>query len=143
MAREIYDVGTIVTLMSTELNSLANNTTAAASGDFDNSTNLNPWGLFELVCEYGVAPTANTVIGLWLISKIDGTNYEDYSAIEPARSPDVMFRVRAVTTAQRITVRGMLRPGLQLPVARNLATGQTLAASGNTIKVLPYTFEGV
>lgn len=143
MAREVYDVGGIVTLLSTELNSFANNTTVAASADFDNSANLNPWGLFELYCQYGSAPVANAVIGLWLISKIDGTNYEDYSGIEPARAPDVCFRVRAVTSAQRITVPGRLRLGLQLPVARNLATGQSFASSGNTIKVLPYTFEGV
>jgi hypothetical protein len=142
MAREQYSVGTIATLMSTELDSLANNTTAIASGTYTN-TNGNPWGLFELVCQYGTAPTANTVIGLWLLSAIDGTNYEDGSGIEPARSPDVMWRVRAVTTAQRVTVVGRLRPGIQTPLARNLGTGQTLASSGNTIKVLPYTFEGV
>jgi hypothetical protein len=142
MAREQYDVGTIATLLSTELDSLANNTTVAAGSNFTN-TNENPWGLFELVCSYGSAPTANTVIGLWLMSAIDGTNFEDYSGIEPARSPDVAFRVRAVTASQRVTVVARLRPGVQLPVARNLATGQTLAASGNTIKVLPYTFEGV
>jgi hypothetical protein len=142
MAREQYDVDSIATLLSTEMNSLANNTTAVASGNYTN-TNENPWGLFELVCTFGTAPTANTVIGLWLTSAIDGTNFEDGSGIEPARSPDVSFRVRAVTTAQRITVVGRLRPGVQLPVVRNLGTGQALAASGNTIKVLPYTFEGV
>jgi hypothetical protein len=69
-------------------------------------------GEVELVVTYGVAPTANTGVSVWFLRAIDGTNYEDgSSSVTPARLPDVVFPVRAVTTAQRVTRRVMIPPG--------------------------------
>lgn len=143
MAAEAYLQSAIATLLTTELNSLANNTNAAVGGAYANTAG-RPYAEFELFVNFGVAPTAGSQVLVWLLARPDGTNTEDgSSSITPARIADVVFPIRAVTGDQRIVVRAPLPPGTTYPLARNNATGQTMAASANTLKVRPYTFEGV
>ena len=134
-------VGTNQSLLTTELNSLANNALALGSAITLTSAGY-PFGQLELVVTYGTAPTANTGCSVWFIKDPDGTNYEDgAAALTPARAPDAVLPVRAVTTAQRVVV------DVQLPLTafkvllKNDGTGQAMAASANTLKVLPYTFQ--
>lgn len=149
---EKYLLGSVATLMTTELNSLANNGTAissvASSGVYDNTVGGAGDGYtladVELVVTYGSAPTANTGVSVWFLSVPDGTNYEDGSgSITPGRMPDAVFPLRAVTTAQRIGRRIALPWGPFKTLAKNDGTGQAMAASGNTLKVRPCTTEGV
>ena len=139
-----YQVGTITSLMTTELNSLANNalvlsSVGGTSGVFS-LTNYT-FGQVELVVTFGTAPTANTTISVWFLCDLDGTNYEDgSSSITPVRNPDVVFPVRAVTTAQRIQKWAKLPMTSFKVLALNNGTGQGLAASANTIKILPGTY---
>lgn len=141
-------LGTIATLMSTGLNSLANNGLVLGSA-FDNTIGGGggdgySFADVELVVTFGTNPTANTGIAVWFLGAPDGTNYEDGdSSTTPARLPDAVFPVRAVTTAQRIVRRVYLPPGLLKPLLRNDGTGQAFASSGNTLKARPYTPEGV
>jgi hypothetical protein len=53
----------------------------------------------------------------------------------------VVIPVAASTAAQRITRRCVLPPGTLKPLAKNDATGQAMAASGNTLKILPLTYQ--
>jgi hypothetical protein len=141
--QEAWLRGTIATLMSTELNSLANNTNVEASGAYTNTSEYTRAEV-ELVVTFGTSPTVGTGIAVWFKRRIDGTNYEDGAAgTTPARAPDLVLPVRNVTTAQRVILTCMLPPGEFLTLARNDATGQTLAASGNTLKIRPLTFEAV
>jgi hypothetical protein len=147
-------LGTTTTLMSTELNSLASSATAGAissvgGGVFNNTVGGGGfdgylYGQLELnLGAPGGTLTANTAANVWFLSTVDGTNYEDGSAsVIPAHAPDVVFPVRAVSTAQRIARRCILPQG-NFMVLIQQATGQTWAASGNTLKVQPATFEGV
>lgn len=133
-------VGTIQTVLSTELNSLANN--AAALGS---AITLTSAGYLlaevELVATFAAAPAATSAVSVWFLRDIDGTNYEDgSSSVTPARRPDVVIDVRAVTTAQRNTKRCLLPPGTFKALALNDNTFAALAASGNTLKVLPSTY---
>lgn len=153
---EKYLLGSAVTLMSTELNSLASSATAGAissvggtSGLFNNtvgggSMDGYTMALFELVLAAPAGTlTAGTAALIWFLATIDATNYEDGSAsIIPARSPDLIIPVRAVSTAQRITRKAMIPPG-NWYVLLSQATGQTWGATLNTLKVQPVTFEGV
>ena len=140
-------LGTIATLGSTELNSLANNALVALPA-FSNVIGGAGDGYLlaevELVVTFTVAPGANTGVPVWLLAAPDGTNYEDGSAsITPARNPELVFPVRAVTTAQRITRRILLPQGLMTPLLKNDGTGQAFAATGNTLKIRPATPQGV
>lgn len=137
--------GTIQTVMSTELNSLANASLAvssvAGSGGLITLASVGyPLALAELVVTFGTAPVANSTINVWFLTAADGTNLEDgSSSVIPPRNPDVFFPVRTVNTTQRLA-----KP-CKLPVTpfkvllQNNSTGQAMASAGNTLKVLPIT----
>lgn len=148
MAVEKYKLGSIATLLSTELDALANNALNIGSA-YDNVQGGGGGDGYvrcdvELVVTYGSSPTANTGVSVWFLGAPDGTNYEDGgTSVTPGRLPDVVFPVRAVTTAQRISRRVLLPWGLLKPLLKNDGTGQAMAASGNTLKIRPATPEGV
>lgn len=126
------------TLETTSLNSLA--TTGTVTGTaVDNSSDKYLYGDFELFITYGTNPTAGSVIELSLLRSIDGTNYED----APGPSGFVgAFVLAATTSGQRLVIRGVpLPPGLFKPYIAAKTTGQTAAASGNTLKLNKYTPE--
>lgn len=132
--------GTIQTLLSTEMNSLANNSNAvhATSVTITSATFLRCE--LEVVVDFAVAPVANTAMVLWLLREVDGTNFENgTSSITPLRVPDAFFPLRAVTGVQRIIVTAELPPGVVRPLIRNDVTGQALVSSGNTLKIRPLT----
>lgn len=155
---EKYLVGTTTTLLSTELNSLASSSTAGAissvggsSGVFNNAAGgggLDGYTLADIelsIPSPAGTLTANTGANVWFLTTVDGgSTYEDGgSAVIPARSPDVVFPVRAISTAQVIHRRNVLLPPGSWKVLIQHNTGQTWAASGNTVKASPSTLQGV
>lgn len=146
---EKYVLGSIASLMTTELNSLANNALVAAGSSYNNIQGGGGGDGYtlcdlELVVTYGTNPTANTGITVWFLARPDGTNFEDgSSSVTPVRLPDAVFPLRSVTTAQRIVRRIALPWGVFTPLLKNDGTGQTFAASANTLKILPVASQGV
>lgn len=143
-----WALGSQASLLTTELNSLANN--ALAIGSAYNNTQGGGGGDgyvecdVELVVTYGTNPTANTACSLWLLSTQDGTNYEDGgTSTTPARLPNCTFPLLVTTSAQRIIRRIKMPPGSWKPLLKNDGTGQAMASSGNTLKVRPVTDQGV
>ena len=139
--------GSATTLLSTGLNSLANNGLASAA--FDNSIGAAGDGSslarIEALATYGTAPTANTALSIWFCKSADGTTYETgYDAsVTPNRSPDLVLPLSAVTTAQKVSRDAQLPFGKLYVVIKNDGTGQAMASSGNTLKILPCQYEGV
>jgi hypothetical protein len=134
--------GTITTVLSTGLNSLANNSNVISSAITLSSGEPGyRWGEWELyIASSGAAMTANTAFSGWIIQALDGTNDEDGgTSVTPARTPDLIFSVRAVSTAQRLTWQSELPTGSFKVLLRNDGTNQTIASSGNTLKVRPKT----
>jgi hypothetical protein len=133
--------GTIFSAMTTGLNSLANNGLVLSSATTLTETDYL-YAEVELVVTYGSAPTANTAISIWFLRVPDGTNYEDGDAsTTPVRAADVVLPLRAVTTAQRIVAVGNIPYGNFKILLKNDGTGQTMAASGNTLKIKPITIK--
>lgn len=128
------------TLLSSELNSLANssaNALSAAGAVVAATSHL--YGFVEFMAGGTYTPTANGFIELWLLQSIDGTNFEDGSAtVAPARVADVIIPVRAGTTITPRANAGLppivLPPGSYKPIVRN-QTGAALPASGNLIRI--------
>ena len=152
-ATETFVLGSATTLLSTELNGAPANvggvksSVGGTSGLFNNTYGgggLGGYtlGQFELVlASVGSALSAGAYWQFWFLQTVDGTNYEDgSSSIIPAREPDLIIQVRAVTGAQRIVQNAALAPGNWYVLAYN-QSGQTPAATGNTLKVAPYTFQ--
>lgn len=150
MANIFWDAAAIVSLATTELNSLANN--AGALGvEYNNATNLYVFGMFQLEVTFGTNPTAGSAIKLYLIPAPDGTNYADNttgaSGYAPPGSYVGSFILQAKTTIHRLTLQGV-GPGslVPLPPTRFKAflingSGQSFPASGSTLKMIPYRYQ--
>lgn len=131
------------TQLGSELNSLASGSYTAASAAYDNSTNLDRYGIAELAVTFGSAPTADSVVQLYIAIAPDGTNYEDGgSSVRPNPQNFVgHFVVRATTNAQRlVSGRFELPPGKFKFIAYN-ATGQAFPSTGSTVKLFTFNRE--
>lgn len=131
---------TIDSVMTTELNSLANNSRAISAAKGGDATAAALFGDWELAVTFGTAPTLDAQISLFLVPSVDGTNYADGDAsIRPAPNLYVgSFYVRNVTSAQRMAIRDVpMPPGLYKAVILN-ESGQAFPASGSTLKVRPH-----
>ena len=135
----------VSTVMSTELNSLAATTGKAISSVVDNSANLDLFDDLELTVTFAVAPVVGTVIELYLITSLDGSTYADGdTSVLPQASLFVGgFAVRAVTSAQRMHIRGVaLPPGPFKYLVQN-TTAQTFPASGSVLSHNPYQLQSL
>lgn len=138
-----YDAGP-TTLLSTELNTLANsnaNVLSVLGAAFQNTAS---WELAdaEFLPGAAITPVAGAFVELWLLRSLDGgTNYEFGSATAaPGRPADISIPVPAGTS---ITPRAgepglVVPPSFYKPIARN-QTGVPLPASGNIIRLSFYT----
>jgi len=151
MASIKYEVASISTLASTELNSLANGS-GAIGAEYDNATNLYLMGLFELNVTFGTNPTAGALVNLYIVPAPDGTNYDDAptgaSPAVPATEYVGGFPCRAVSTAQKIPLGGGGQGLVQLPPCKFKAyllnnSGQAFPASGSTLKMIPVRYQSV
>lgn len=135
---------TIATVMSTELNSLANNARAISAAQGGDAADANLLADFELAVDFVSAPTLDTTIDLYLVRSADGASYEDGDA-SSRPSPDAYirpFQVLGTTAAQRMILRDVpLPPGLWKAVIHNNGTGQAFPASGSTLKMRPHNYQ--
>lgn len=140
--------GTLTTLLSTELNSVASASFSSLGSAFNNvqaTSNFNGYPLIDVLLNlaaYSGTPTAGAAIYLWFIMAVDGTNY-DNSGSTITQPPDVIIPWDALASGpyQR-TVRGILAPiGNFKAIAQNVGSGVSLASSGNTIKIRPTTMQ--
>lgn len=148
MAHNYSALSTASTPLTTELNSLANNTLSGLSGSgsgaiFDNTTLADLFGNFELAVTFGAAPTAGSSLDLYFTPSLDGTNYADLTGNPPTETTQLVgsFPVGAVTSAQRIAFTGWSIPGAIKGkfALYNNGTGQALAATGNTLTLKTYS----
>jgi hypothetical protein len=124
----------IQTALSTELNSLADNSNSSASAAIDNTTGLELFMDLELVvAAIGSARSASARVAVYRVGALDGTNYSDVNEVTAEQIG--MFVLDASTSARRTDiVRDVpVPPGKFKLFVRNL-TNQALASSGNTLK---------
>lgn len=124
-------------VLTTELNALANAGRSAAGKEIDNATNKDRWGKLELSVTFGTAPSAGGYVEIYAITAPDGTNYEDGSnTVDPGTHKLIdRLPVRAVTTAQRLTGRLFpLEPAKTKFLLVN-GSGQAFPASGSALKL--------
>jgi hypothetical protein len=150
---EKFVLGPIGMLMSAELNALAPSATFAAGAVSTAVYNNNQggpagfgdgftMGAVELFVSgfAAAAPAGSAAYVFFLVSVFD---QEDGSAaIIPARAPDVVLPFRAAAGNQRIAIRDVWAP---VGSFRTLLTHNATAfpVSGNTLRWLPYTRQGV
>ena len=92
----------------------------------DNSANLDDTLDLQVTINCASAPVANTVLYVYLLYSIDGTNYEDGgTALQPVKVPVASIPARAVTGAQVVSVAGIPIPPQPFKIAVWNALGQT------------------
>lgn len=134
----------IATVMSTDLNSLADNARAISAAQGGDASAANLLVDFELAVDFASAPTLDTTVDLYLVRSADGTNYEDGDASNrPAANAYVGgFQLLGTTAAQRLIVRDVpLPPGLWKAVIHNNGTGQAFPATGSTLKMRQHNYQ--
>ena len=140
--------GTYTSVMTSELNSLANNSVAYASAIFDNTTALNTDAWFSINLG-SVAPSATApLLEVYLLPlNADGLTYGDApSSVPGTQSTSIpswaykvaTFSFRSSTTAAAQT--GTVKMPTELPPMKFLvavvnALGSALNASGNTLQI--------
>lgn len=129
----------IATALTTELNSLANQTSdttgfTALSSEIDNETDLFQYIDLELVlATQSSARSAGGTVEIWLIANVSGT-YPADSVASLVSNFLRSFVFDATTTARRLTLKNMPLPALKFKLQARNNTGFALAASGNTLK---------
>lgn len=134
------------TLMSTDLNALANNTVNVGTVLPDNTSNRYFYAVFELVlASVDLSGQTNPAVELYLVPSYDGTNYADTgtdasnSVYPPAQYLIAVLGVAETSAAHRaVSPHIMLDPVKYTPVVIN-KTGAALAATTNTLKSKYYT----
>lgn len=140
-----YD--TIVTHLTTELNTLADNGNklgaainfAAAGADRKIYMDIEVYlPIIDLSAQ------TNPAIYLWVLARTDGTNYEDGGdSVDPARQPDAIIPVIESNAAHRVFARSVLTTPDYGKILLENQTGAALATTGNTLKYYLYSEEYV
>lgn len=134
------------TLMSTDLNALADDTVNVGVVLPDNTSNRYFYAEFELVlASVDLSAKTNPAVELYMVPSYDGTNYGDVgtdasSTVYPPQGYLVaVLGVAETSAAHRAVAKHiLLDPSKYTPVVIN-RTGAALAATGNTLKSKYYT----
>jgi hypothetical protein len=132
------------TLMSTDIDTIANTFSNIGAVMIDNSTNRYLYAEFELVlASVDLSAQTNPAVELYLVPSYDGTNYADAGTDNTAVYPPAQYLVavmgvNATLAAHRaVSPHILIDPILYKPVIVN-KTGAAFVAS-NTLKVKYYT----
>jgi hypothetical protein len=129
----------ITTLLSTELNALGSGGTGSALGTaYNNASSLNLWGDFWLSVTFGVAPTADTTVDLYIVPATDGSNYNDGgTSTQPVNFYRGSWSLRAVT-AHSLTIHGVMLPPVPFKIFIVNGSNQAFPGSGSTVQMVGY-----
>lgn len=122
----------------------------AVGADFDNSPSSTNRRVFADIYLHvrgsSTGFVANDFISVWFLRSFDGgSTWEDGDSTPttPARPPDVIIPVRAVTTQQNVVIPGIVMPpGHFKPCVKNTGSiAFTNTAAENTLKMQMYVIE--
>lgn len=137
------------TALSTELNSLADATWSSLSSEIDNSSNKYMLCDIEVVLASAAFTGSDSVVEIYLVPCMDGTNYPNFQASGTAdEQENNQYYVGSVTTsgataAQRMVLRNVALPNGTYKFGVRNQTGVALASSGNTVKWRPHQYSSI
>ena len=147
MALKYTEEGAVTTVMSTELNALADNDQAISSSAFSNdaASERNIFASYEIyIPAQGGARDASAAIILAIVPEVDDANYASYDDEKLMDNLSVKeFTLDAAATAVYLVVNDVKLPPSDYKVALRQETNQALAATLNTVKERRYSYEDV
>lgn len=125
-------------VLTTELNSLANAAYSAASAALDNTSNLHQWASAELVLA-SLTPTGSPYIAVYLLPTQSSVYPDGGGSTAPsAENLWCVFALSTSTGAKNRAVMGLPIPPANMKFVLYNAAGPALASSGNTLKITTY-----
>jgi hypothetical protein len=123
----------IASVLTTELNSIANAAISAASSAIDNTSALDLYcDLTFTIATQGGARSTGATVTVKMVQALDGTNYDDVEVT--CGQTIAVFPLDAATTARQVSARDIpVPPGLYKLFVLN-STGQAFASSGNILE---------
>ncbi len=132
--------GSVTTLLTTELNSLASGGKTTVSAAYDNRTDGFFWADFEAVLATGITPGSSQTWEIFALPSVDGSNYADGGSSVVPSSGCLLgtLSFQAVTGQQRVVGHHFQLPpdSFKIMVRNNL--GATLPAANNTLKMITH-----
>ena len=147
MAGKFTAEGTIATVLTTELNSLADAGISSASSAESNdaAAERHLFANFEIyIAAQGTNRTAGASISLYVIPEVDDTNYGATTdeCLNNYYAGSVSVDDAALA-ARYLILEDVKLPPSDFKVVLKNDTGQALAASGNTVKYRTFGYEDV
>lgn len=133
------------TVMTTELNSLADDAMAITSTAVSNdaAAELHLFGDFRLyLAAQGSARASDANVQMWILPEVDGTYPYGSASLEP--QPELVvgsFTFDAATNARYAVLRDIPLPPSDYHIILKNNSGQALASSGNTLVVEAHDVE--
>ena len=135
MAVTVFSWGTPAAVATALTNPVPANGSTALSAAIDNSTTGALYVDFFYIFASAATGAGAPYVGLWLLSSVDGTAFEDPQAAGTALSPrplDVIFPLLAsVTQAQNVNAMNIPAPPYQFKVLLYNQAGVTLVTGGS------------
>lgn len=129
------------TLLTTQLDSLADGSTSAVGTALDNATNKDRWAVAILSVTFGTNPTALSVCELYGTIAADGTNYEQTTP-PPETARLGTFQLKATTGAQVVASNPFrLRGPFPMKLQLKNRSGQAFPGSGSTVRIETFNRE--
>ena len=135
-----WNAPTSQTLLSTELNSLANNTHSDSGQTLTNDISLAIYGDCEVYYQANAAPNTGGSVSVWLRAAYDGTNYAHVYA---ETTSQVLFIAALASNPtgvaeQRVVVRNIVFPPMRFRLNLANHSGVTMKSSGSTVRCALY-----
>lgn len=99
------------TVLTTQLDGLADGAFSAVGSEIDNSVNLDKYGMIEVNLA-SLNPTAGAFIELYMTTALDGTNYEDPPS---ATNPGIQNLIARMSVATGSAAKRIRSPRFELP----------------------------
>jgi hypothetical protein len=147
MASKYTALSSEVSLLTTQLNSLANAALCAASSAIDNdtaSTHRDPLCVLELsLAVQGTARSAGAAVEVFFLPTEDGTDHTAEVAGCVENNLVAVLYLDEAVTARKIVRAGVPLPPTDFKVMVRNSTGQAFNASGNELVMKRYGMEDV
>ena len=132
----------LASVLTTELNALANNGVTAVGVEFDNAAAKNQYAILQLTVTFASAPTAGGYVNVFRAMSLDGSSYPiPTGQLEPLEFV-CSIPVDDSTNAQRIASRTIMTPPFKQKFVLENKTGQAFPASGSILALTAFNDEG-